>query len=82
MDVKRLARFRRPGHALTGVRDATSAENRAGVGYDYLHVVIDDHTRLAYVELHGREDKHTNTRTLERAFGFFAEPGSHRLRPW
>jgi transposase InsO family protein len=75
MDVKRLARFRRPGHALTGVRDRTWAEWRAPVGFDYLHVVVDDHTRLAYVELHGREDKHTNTRTLERALGFFAELG-------
>jgi transposase InsO family protein len=75
MDVKRLARFRRAGHALTGVRDSSWAEKRAGVGYEYLHVVIDDHTRLAYVELHGREDKHTNTRTLERALRFFAELG-------
>src|SRR6266513_4051761 len=34
MDVKRLARFRRPGHAVTGVRDMTWAESRAGIGYD------------------------------------------------
>jgi transposase InsO family protein len=75
MDVKRLARFRRPGHAVTGVRDMSWAERRAGVGYDYLHVVIDDHSRLAYVELHRREDKHTNALTLERAVAFFAELG-------
>jgi transposase InsO family protein len=48
---------------------------RAGVGYDYLHVVVDDHSRLAYVELHRREDKHTNASTLERALAFFAELG-------
>jgi transposase InsO family protein len=75
MDVKRLPRFRRPGHAVTGVRDMTWAEGRAGIGYDYLHVVVDDHSRLAYVELHQREDKHTNTRTLERALSFFSELG-------
>jgi transposase InsO family protein len=75
MDVKRLVRFRRPGHAVTGVRDMSWAEGRARIGYEYLHVVIDDHTRLAYVELHRREDKHTNTRTLERALRFFAELG-------
>ena len=75
MDVKRLVRFRRPGHAVTGVRDMTWAEGRAGIGFEYLHVVVDDHTRLAYVELHRHEDKHTNTRTLERALEFFAELG-------
>jgi len=33
VDVARLARFARPGHAVTGVRDMTGAEKRAGVGY-------------------------------------------------
>jgi len=37
VDVARLARFNRPGHAVTGVRDLTGAEKRAGVGYVYLH---------------------------------------------
>jgi hypothetical protein len=50
VDVARLARFNRPGHAVTGVRDLTGAEKRAGVGYVYLHCVIDDHSRYAYVE--------------------------------
>ena len=39
------------------------------------HCVIDDHSRLAYVELHPREDAETNARTLERALRFYAEPG-------
>jgi hypothetical protein len=47
VDVGRLARFNRPGHAVTGVRDLTRAEKRAGVGYVYLHCVIDDHSRCA-----------------------------------
>jgi transposase InsO family protein len=37
--------------------------------------VIDDHSRVAYVELHSREDAETNARTLERALRFFAELG-------
>jgi leucine-zipper of insertion element IS481 len=45
VDVARLARFSRPGHAVTGVRDLTGAEKRARVGYVYLHCVIDDHSR-------------------------------------
>jgi transposase InsO family protein len=77
MDVKRLARFSRPGHAATGDRRRSrlwSAKNEA-VGYDYLHVVVDDHSRLAYVELHPREDVETNRRTLERALSWFAALG-------
>jgi transposase InsO family protein len=72
MDVKRLARFNAPGHRVGERRDRI--ENR-GAGYDYLHCVIDDHTRLAYVELHPREDAETNAHTLERALRFFAELG-------
>ncbi len=72
MDVKRLARFAAPGHRVGERRDRS--ENR-GAGYDYLHVVVDDHSRLAYVELHPAEDRHTNTRTLARALAWFSELG-------
>jgi transposase InsO family protein len=46
-----------------------------GAGWDYVHVVVDDNSRLAYVELHPREDAETNARTLERALAWFAELG-------
>jgi transposase InsO family protein len=75
MDVKRLSRFSRPGHAVTGDRTRTWADKAAHRGYDFLHVVVDDHSRLAYVELHPREDAHTNAATLERALRWFAELG-------
>ena len=65
MNVKKLSRL--PGHRATGRR----SERNRGVGYDYLHCVIDDHSRLAYVELHPHEDAETNARTLERALRFF-----------
>jgi len=55
VDVARLARFERPGHAVTGIRDKSGAEKRAGVGYVYLHCVIDDHSRYAYVEQHAEQ---------------------------
>jgi len=73
MDVKRLARFSFPGHRATGSR--LEKDRNRGVGYDYLHCVVDDHSRIAYVELHPREDADTNLRTLERALRFFAELG-------
>jgi transposase InsO family protein len=73
MDVKKLARFSVPGHRVTG--DPRTKDLHRGIGYDHLHCVVDDHSRIAYVELHPREDADTNVRTLERALAFFAELG-------
>jgi transposase InsO family protein len=73
MDVKRLPRFRFAGHRVTGSR--LGKDRNRGVGYDYLHVVIDDHSRYVHVELHPREDQETNARTLERALQELAELG-------
>jgi transposase InsO family protein len=71
MDVKRLSRFTSPGHRRHGNRAIRSR----GVGYDYLHCILDDTSRIAYVELHPRDDAETNARTLERGLRFFAELG-------
>jgi transposase InsO family protein len=75
VDVARLARFERPGHAVTGVRDMTGAEKRAGVGYVYLHCVIDDHSRYAYVECHRDQGGDTAAAVLGRAVEHFAALG-------
>lgn len=64
MDTKRFARFPRPGHAVTGDRASTGAQKRERVGYEIAHSIIDDHTRLAYTELHRDEKADTVTRTL------------------
>jgi transposase InsO family protein len=74
MDVSRYARFERPGHAVTGDRSQRSrnwmrAQTR--VGYDYAHAIVDDHTRLAYVELHQDETAATVTGFVERALAFY-----------
>jgi transposase InsO family protein len=46
-DIKRLARFDKPGHRVTGV---LGKESR-GAGYEYLHVAIDDHSRIAFAAI-------------------------------
>ena len=56
-------------------RKPANKDLHRGIGYDHLHCVVDDHSRIAYVELHPREDADTNVRTLERALAFFAELG-------
>jgi transposase InsO family protein len=78
MDVSRYARFERPGHRVTGDRSQRSrhwmqAETR--VGYDFAHAIVDDHSRLAYVELHEDEKAATVTGFVERALRFYAERG-------
>jgi transposase InsO family protein len=75
VDVARLARFQRPGHAVTGVRDMTGAEKRAGVGYVYLHCVIDDRSRYAYVECHRDQGGDTAAAVLGRAVEHFEALG-------
>jgi transposase InsO family protein len=77
MDTSRYARFLRPGHRVTGDRSqrlrGRSVESR--VGYDFAHAIVDDHSRLAYVELHDNEKAATVTGFVERALAYFAEHG-------
>jgi transposase InsO family protein len=75
MDVKRFARFSRPGHAVTGDRHTTATEKRERVGYEFAHSIVDDHSRLAYTELHPDEQAHSVTAFTERALTFFAAHG-------
>jgi transposase len=80
MDTKRLARFSRPGHRVTGNRYRTAQERRARVGWEFCHSMIDDHTRIAYTEIHPDERAATVTGFVERALGFFARLGIHPQR--
>jgi transposase InsO family protein len=75
MDVKRFARFSSPGHAVTGERYRSGAERRERVGYEFAHSIIDDHSRLAYTELHPDERAETAVAFLARALAFFAALG-------
>jgi len=72
MDTKRLARFTRPGHAVTGDPRRSGAEKRSRVGWEFCHSIIDDHTRLAYTEIHPDEKAPTVTAFVERALEFYA----------
>jgi transposase InsO family protein len=78
MDTKRYARFRRPGHAKTGDRTTTGADKRTGLGYEFAHSIVDDHTRLAYSELLPDERAETVVAFTARALAFFEGLG---IRP-
>lgn len=72
LDVKKLGRFRGgPGHRIHGDRRRRSRR----VGWEYLHVCIDDHSRLAYVELLADERRETTAAFLERALRWYEARG-------
>ena len=71
MDTKRHARFEVPGHAVTGDR----TRNSAGAGWEWVHVIVDDCSRLAYAEVHDDERAETVTAFTERALDWFLDRG-------
>ena len=71
VDVKKLARIVRVGHRITGVRRGQAR----GVGYEFVHVAIDDASRLAYVEILSDEGGVTTTKFLWRALAWFRRHG-------
>ncbi|RZT84978.1 transposase IS481 family protein [Pseudonocardia sediminis] len=78
VDVKKLGRLRDGGGWRAHGRD--SIEHRRArygtrVGYDYIHAAIDDHTRLAYAEIHPDEQATTCAAFLRRATTFFHDHG-------
>jgi transposase len=77
LDTSRYARFLRPGHRVTGDRSQSlrGRSKTTVVGYDYAHAIVDDHSRLAYVELHPDEKAATVTGFVEHALAFFAQHG-------
>ncbi|MEU9413765.1 IS481 family transposase, partial [Streptomyces sp. NPDC048281] len=78
VDVKKLGRIPDGGgHKVLG-RQAGRAR-RAGLGFDYVHSAVDDHSRLAYSEIHGDEKAATCAAFLRRAAAFFTTCGIHRV---
>src|SRR6266542_3359779 len=77
LDVKKLGRFDRPGHRVTG-RGVPGAHTGSGRhGWDYAHVAIDDYSRVAYVEILGDERGATCAAFLARAIAWFSD---HKVR--
>jgi transposase InsO family protein len=77
VDTKKLGRFYQPGHRVTGDRSDTRL--RGIKGWEFLHVAIDDRTRLAYAELLLDERGATCAGFLQRAAAFFARHGIRRI---
>lgn len=75
VDVKKLGRFKRPGHRVTG--RAAGYQGTGNAGWEYVHVAIDDTSRLAYLEILADETGATCVAFLERAIAWYAAHGVH-----
>lgn len=71
LDIKKLAKISRIGHRIHGDRTAQVR----GAGWEFVHVAIDDCTRLAYAEVRAGEDGPTTAAFLARALAWFAALG-------
>ena len=72
LDTKKLGRFAVPGHRATGDRRAGCTK---GAGWDFLHVCVDDASRLAYTEILPSEGQVDTTAFLARALAWLGRCG-------
>jgi transposase InsO family protein len=73
IDVKKLGQIKHVGYRMTGSR--RKANRHRSAGWEFVHVCVDDATRLAYVEVLGDEKATTAIGFLKRAVAFFAAHG-------
>lgn len=77
MDVKKIGRIPDGGGWRAHGREMgrTSAHKKSKIGYDYVHSVVDDHSRVAFTEIHTDERADTTAGFFARAIEFFASHG-------
>ena len=79
IDVKKLGRIARPGHRVLGGQPARAAagyhHHVHSLGWEFVHVAVDDCTRLAYVEVLDDERPTTAIAFLRRAVAFYRRYG-------
>lgn len=71
LDIKKLGRFWRPGHRVTGDRAAASD----GAGWDFVHLAIDDHSRVAFGTIEPDERGTSACRALLQALRYYRALG-------
>jgi transposase InsO family protein len=73
IDIKKLGRFKRVGHRITG--DRTGQSNSRGVGWEFVHVCIDDASRIAFTQIKPDEKAVSAVDFLEAAVAYYASLG-------
>ena len=72
LDIKKLGRFRFPGHRVTGTRQQGISR---GAGWEYVHVAIDDHSRIGYGTIQANEKGASAARALVEAVRYYRSLG-------
>jgi transposase InsO family protein len=77
IDIKKLGRFSRIGHRITGDRTRQSNQRSCGKGpgWEFVHVAIDDHSRIAFAKIMASEKKHCATAFLRAALAYYESLG-------
>ena len=78
LDIKKLGKFNQIGHRITG--DRTGQSNSRGVGWEFLHVCIDDHSRLAFSKIMTSERGACAVAFLKAAVAYYKSLGITVLR--
>jgi len=73
IDIKKLGRFNKIGHRITGDRKRQS--NSRGVGWEFVHVAIDDHSRIAFAKVMPSERKRSAIAFLKAAIAYYESLG-------
>jgi len=73
IDIKKLGKFNQIGHRITG--DRTGQSNSRGVGWEYLHVCIDDASRVAFSRIMKSERKACAVTFLKAAVAYYKSLG-------
>ncbi len=75
MDIKKLGKFNRVGHRITGDRHGQSSAR--GIGWEFVHVAIDDHSRIAFSQVLESEQKQDAIAFLKAAVAWYKRLGFH-----
>lgn len=73
LDIKKLGRIKGIGHRITG--DRQKSKRQRGIGWDFVHVCVDDASRVAYVEVLPDEKGETTAGFLKRAVAWYRSMG-------
>jgi transposase InsO family protein len=73
IDIKKLGKFKRVGHRITG--DRTGQSNGRGVGWEFVHVCIDDASRVAFSQVMKDEKKGSAVAFLKASVAYYASLG-------
>jgi transposase InsO family protein len=73
IDIKKLGKFNQIGHRITG--DRTGQSNSRGVGWEYIHVCIDDASRVAFAKVMPSEKKRSAIDFLKEALAYYQRLG-------